>query len=116
MYKFARKAVEEHNPHYDPDTLLDTLMRLLRVRNDRQLATRLGALPSQICKIRKRQLSVSATLLISMHEETDLSFRQLRALMGDYRDNTGPKSAHPVMPQLQYLKALTSANAPGSSA
>lgn len=106
MYRFKPKAVEADNPHYDPDLLLDTLMRLLGARNDRQLASRLGVQPSQICKIRKRNLSVPASLLISMHEETGLSLRQLRALMGDYREHTGASAKHPMLPQLQYLNGL----------
>lgn len=106
MYKFSPKPVEEDNPHYDPEALLDTLMRLLGTRNDRQLATRLGVQPSQICKVRKRRVSVAPSLLISMHEETGLSLRQLRALMGDYRAHTGPSAKHPVLPQLQYLNGV----------
>lgn len=106
MYKFVPKAVEEDNPHYDPKTLLDTLTRLLGVKNDRQLAFRLKVQASQICKVRHRRASVAPSLLISMHEETGLSLRQLRALMGDYREHTGASAKHPALPQLQYLKDL----------
>ncbi|MFC5550191.1 hypothetical protein [Massilia aerilata] len=106
MYKFMPKAVEEDNPHYDPDTLLDTLTRLLGARNDRHLARLLSVQPSQICKVRKRRVSVAPALLISMHEETGLSLRQLRALMGDYREHSGASAKHPTLPQLQYLKGL----------
>jgi antitoxin HigA-1 len=97
----------EENPHYDPETLLDTLQRVLGAKNDRQLASRLYVQPSQICKIRKRRVAVAPALLISMHEETGLSLRQLRALMGDYRDNTGPTAKHPTLPQLQYLRGTS---------
>lgn len=103
MYKFTPKAVETDNPHYDPEALLDTLMRVLGTKNDRHLAHRLSVQPPQICKIRKRRVSVAPALLICMHEETGLSLRQLRALMGDYRDHTGPSAKHPVHAQLQYL-------------
>jgi DNA-binding transcriptional regulator YdaS (Cro superfamily) len=106
MHKFTPKAVESDNPHYDPKALLDTLMQILGCRNDRQLANRLGVQPSQICKIGKRRVSVSPALLISMHEETGLSIRQLRALMGDYRVHTGASAKHPVHPQLQYLNGV----------
>lgn len=106
MYKFVPKTVEEDNPHYDPKTLLDTLMRLLGVKNDRQLAFRLNVPASQICKVRHRRVSVASSLLISMHEETGLSLRQLRALMGDYREHTGASAKHPALPQLQYLKSV----------
>lgn len=116
MYKFTPEAVQPENPHYDPETLLDTLMRLLGVRNDRQLAARLEVNPSLICKVRKRRLSVAPALLITMHEETDLSLRQLRALMGDYREHTGPSAKHPALPQLQYLKGVRTLQARQSRA
>jgi hypothetical protein len=103
MYKFEFEAVEQDNPHYNPEPLLDTLIRILGVRNDRQLAYRLSVSPPQICKVRKRRLTVASSLLISMHEESGLSFRHLRALMGDYREHTGASAAHPLLPQLQYL-------------
>jgi hypothetical protein len=106
LYKFTPKAVEDDNPHYDPETLLDTLTRILGARNDRHLAKRLDVQPSQICKVRKRRVSVASSLLISMHEETGLSIRQLRALMGDYRDHSRPSAKHPDLPQLQYLRDL----------
>lgn len=106
MHKFTPKAVELDNPHYDPDALLDTIMRMLGGRNDRHLSDRLGVQPSQICKIRKRRVSVTPALLISMHEETGLSIRQLRALMGDYRVHTGASAMHPILPQLQYLNGI----------
>jgi hypothetical protein len=38
-----------------------------------------------ISKIRHRTLPVGASLLIRMHEVTDLSIRELRELMGDRR-------------------------------
>lgn len=106
MLKFVQRAVMTDNPHYDPERLLDTLQHLLGARNDRQLATRLGTEPAQICKIRKRRVPVAAALLISMHEETDLSLRQLRALMGDYRPHTGPGSKHPVHPDTHLLHGI----------
>ena len=106
MYKFTHEAVQPDNPHYDPAILLDTLMHLLGARNDRQLATRLNVNPSQICKVRKRRLSVAPALLISMHEETGLTLRQLRALMGDYREHTGPSARQPIVPQTKYLNSL----------
>lgn len=106
MYKFNLKTVEEHNPHYDPEALLDTLMSILGAPNDRQLAHRLQVAPSQVCKVRKRRISVEPSLLIGMHEETGLSIRQLRALMGDYRQHAGPSAKHPIVPQTEHLNGL----------
>lgn len=78
-------------------------MRILGARNDRKLADRLSVRPSQICKLWKRSVPVSPTLLIGIREETGLSLRQPRALMGDHRDRTGPSAKHPVLPRLQYI-------------
>lgn len=107
MLKFAHKTVMTDNPHYDPARMLDSLHDLLNVKNDRQLAARLGVEAAQICKIRKRRTPVSAALLISMHEETGLGLRQLRALMGDYRIHTGPGATHPTHPQPQVLAGIS---------
>lgn len=96
----------KNNPHYAPENLLDMLLRVLRVKNDRQLAVRFGVLPSQICKIRKRMSPISAAFLINMHEETGLSLVVLRALMGDFRENTGPSAKHPVTPPPDRLQEL----------
>ena len=41
--------------------------------------------PPVISKIRHKILPVGPNLLIRMHEETGLSIRDLRALMGDNR-------------------------------
>ncbi len=54
---------------------------------------------------------VAAALLIGMHEETGLSIRQLRALMGDYREHTEPSAKHPQLPQLKYLAGVRSVRA-----
>jgi hypothetical protein len=116
MYKFIYEAVRPDNPHYNPTLLLDTLMQLLGARNDRQLATRLDVNSSQICKVRKRRLSVAPALLISMHEETGLTLRQLRAVMGDYREHTGASAKHPAVPQLQYLNGVRELQAVQSQA
>lgn len=96
----------KNNPHYAPGNLLDMLLRVLRVKNDRQLAVRFGVLPSQICKIRKRLAPISAAFLINMHEETGLSLVVLRALMGDFRENSGPSAKHPAAPPPERLQEL----------
>jgi plasmid maintenance system antidote protein VapI len=86
------------NPHYNPDHLLDMLKTLLDTHSDRHLAARLGRHPSQLSRIRKREIAVTADLLLSMHEETGLAVRQLRALMGDFREHSGRSAKHPIVP------------------
>jgi len=70
---------------YNPNRLLDTVMGKMHLRNDAALSRLLRVAPPVISKIRHRVLPVGASLLIRMHEETGLSIKELRALMGDTR-------------------------------
>jgi hypothetical protein len=70
---------------YDPDNLLGTLIGRLQLKNDAALSRALEVAPPVISKIRHRRLPVGASLLIRMHEVTDLSIEELRELMGDRR-------------------------------
>ena len=83
---------ENHNSNrlsdqvaYDPNNLLDSLIEKLHLKNDAALSRALEVAPPVISKIRHRRLPVGASLLIRMHEVTDLSIRELRELMGDRR-------------------------------
>lgn len=71
---------------YNPNRLLDTLTANLRLKNDAALARLLEVAPPVISKIRHLRLPVGASLLIRMHEVSDLSIRDLRYLMGDRRN------------------------------
>src|SRR5690349_5347991 len=68
---------------YNPNRLLDTLIENLRLKNDAALSRALEVAPPVISKIRHHRLPVGASLLIRMHEVSDLSIRDLRYLMGD---------------------------------
>jgi hypothetical protein len=70
---------------FGPDHLLDALRDILRVRNDAALGRRLGISQPMVSKIRHRRRPICASLLIRMHEESDLPIAELRALMGDCR-------------------------------
>lgn len=70
---------------YDPNNLLDFLIEKLKLKNDAALSSVLEVAPPIISKIRRRHLSVGASLLIRMHEVSDLAIVELRALMGDHR-------------------------------
>ncbi|WP_028101372.1 hypothetical protein [Pseudoduganella violaceinigra] len=70
---------------YNPDRLLDTLIEHLNLKNDAALARALEVAPPVISKIRHRRLPIGASLLIRMHEVSDLTIRDLRYLMGDRR-------------------------------
>lgn len=70
---------------YDPNNLLDSLIRQLGLKNDAALSRALEVAPPVISKIRHRRLPVGASLLIRLHEVSELSVKELRDLMGDRR-------------------------------
>ena len=72
-------------PGYDPDRLLDAMLEKLQLKNDAALSRALEVAPPVISKVRHRRLPVGASLLIRMHEVSDLSVSQLRELLGDRR-------------------------------
>ncbi|MGE5621618.1 MAG: hypothetical protein ACM3WS_00460 [Bacillota bacterium] len=71
---------------YDPNNLLESLIEKLNLKNDAALSRALEVAPPLISKIRHRRLPVGASLLIRMHEVSDLSIKDLRTLMGDRRN------------------------------
>jgi len=70
---------------YNPNHLLDTLRERMKLKNNAALSRALEVAPPVISKIRHRSLPVGASLLIRMHEVTQMSIRDLRDLMGDRR-------------------------------
>jgi len=93
----SRNIMEHHQTHhaqphalssqesYNPNRLLDTLRERMKLKNDAALSRALEVAPPVISKIRHRTLPVGASLLIRMHEVTQMSIRELRDLMGDRR-------------------------------
>ncbi len=70
---------------YDPNRLLDTLLEKMNLKNDAALSRMLEVAPPVISKIRHRRLPVGASILLRMHEVTDLSVAELREILGDRR-------------------------------
>jgi hypothetical protein len=70
---------------YNPDNLLNALIEKLGLKNDAALSRLLKVAPPVISKIRHRRLPVGASILIRMHEVSNLSLTQLRELLGDRR-------------------------------
>ena len=71
--------------NYDPNRLLDHLIEHLNLKNDAALARVLEVAPPVISKIRHFRLAIGASLLIRMHEVSDITIGDLRILMGDRR-------------------------------
>jgi hypothetical protein len=70
---------------FNPNHLLDAIQKRMALKNDAALSRLLSVAPPIISKIRHGRLPVGASLLIRMHEETNMSIGELRELMGDRR-------------------------------
>ncbi len=66
---------------YNPDNLLDAIIAKLKLKNDAALSRALDVAPPVISKIRHRTLPIGATILLRMHDVSNFSIRELRALM-----------------------------------
>jgi hypothetical protein len=69
----------------DPNTLLDALKSILRLKNDAALSRALEVKPPVLSKIRHLRMPISGALLIRIHEVSDLSVGDLQGMMGDRR-------------------------------
>ena len=70
---------------YNPDKLLDAMLDRLKLKNDAALSRALEVAPPVLSKIRHRRLPVGASMLIRMHEVTNLPVSELREILGDRR-------------------------------
>lgn len=70
---------------YDPNSLLDALKSILRLKNDAALSRALEIKPPVLSKIRHLRMPISGALLIRIHEVSDLSVSDLQGMMGDRR-------------------------------
>lgn len=70
---------------YNQARLLDALLKHFQLRRDSELARRLDIPRSFICKARKGQRPIGPVIMLRMHEESGISIKKLRAIMGDRR-------------------------------
>jgi hypothetical protein len=70
---------------YDPNRLLDTLMKRLEVDTDEALSRTLQVSADSIGDIRAGRVAVSASMLLWFSDLTELSTDELRRIMGDRR-------------------------------
>lgn len=68
------------NPRVSSHPFLDELIVALRLKNDHQLAIRMGLSFSTLSKIRNRRCNISATVLCRAHELAGIGFVDLRRL------------------------------------
>jgi hypothetical protein len=72
------RALEPSN--FVPNKLLDTLIERMHLKNDAELCRVLEVQPPIISKIRRRKLNVGATILLRMHEKSNIPIRELKEL------------------------------------
>jgi plasmid maintenance system antidote protein VapI len=94
--------------NYNPSHLFDTLLEKIGLKNYAALAKALDVAPPVISKMRHGQLEIGPTMLISMHEESGLSVKELRALMGTKQDI--PTLAKPIPARLDIREKLKKHN------
>ena len=63
-----------------PNKLLDTLIEKMHLKNDAELCRVLEVQPPIISKIRHRKQNVGATILLRMHEKSNIPIRELKEL------------------------------------
>lgn len=68
-----------------PNALVDYLLKKLSLKNDRQLAEYFDVLPPVISKIRNRRMSVSANMILLIHEKLDIPVAEIRRLIDQTR-------------------------------
>jgi hypothetical protein len=81
------------SPTYNPNRVLDAIIEKLQLKNDAALSRALEVAPPVISKIRHRTLPIGATILLRMHEVSDFSIRDLKALMGNPQNLGAPSAA-----------------------
>ena len=70
---------------FDSSFLLDNLIEMFGLQTNRAVASFLRIQPALLSEIRRGNLPVGITLLVGMHEATDLSIATLRVLIADHR-------------------------------
>lgn len=80
MLEAMHRAREAEPPSFKPNKLLDTLIQRMHLKNDAELCRVLEVQPPIISKIRHRKLNVGATILLRMHEKSDIPIAELKEL------------------------------------
>jgi hypothetical protein len=73
---------------YDSNHLLDSVLDQLHLPDDAALARAIDVDPALLADVRDMRREVDASLLIRLHEMTDISITGLRNILGDRRRRT----------------------------
>lgn len=75
---------------YEPEKVLDFLINWLDARNDAGLSRMLEVAPPVVSKIRNRYTPLTDSMLIRMHEVSDVSIKDLKNMMGNRPHASSP--------------------------
>ena len=81
MREAMERARKAEPVSFVSNKLLDTLIAHMQLKNDAHLSRRLGVPPPVVSQMRHRKLTVGATMLLRMHEESGLSIADLKELL-----------------------------------
>lgn len=81
------KSLREMAPH----ALLDALIESQHLKNDAALSRFLGISPVLASKVRNRVLPVSASLILLIHDCTDMPIRDIKALVAEAEQQVAEK-------------------------
>lgn len=70
------------HPNYNPNKLFDYICNTYNLKNDAALAKFLNTAPPVISKIRYRKFGISDSLILMLHETTNLPTREIKAILG----------------------------------
>jgi len=79
----GEKTDRSRNRRFKRHNLLDAVIEKMSLKNDTALANMLQLAPDTIYCYRSGKMPITARTLIRMHETTDMSIRELRALMSE---------------------------------
>lgn len=78
--RFVNSSLQSEE--YTPEKLLDSVTKLVGVKNDAQLSKKINVAHPIISKIRNRKVGFSASVILAIHESTGLSLPVIRNLCG----------------------------------
>lgn len=70
------------NPAYDPNALLDYVLKKYELKNDAELSRALEVMPPVVSKIRHGRQPISANILLRIHDFTQEPMDTLRVVLG----------------------------------
>jgi transcriptional regulator with XRE-family HTH domain len=91
--KNADKSGIRHTRCIKPHRLLDAVIEKMHLTSDAALANMLEVAPRVISGVRNGYRPIGASLLLRIHEATDIPIRELRALMSDDASSTDQGNA-----------------------